>query len=346
MDNAAPPKIKRSFSIIPHGPDEVELRAGVWQSTSHLITDGSATGRLCALVTGLDGTTSLDALAARAGVDRAEVDGLVEYLRGLDAIEDGPGSALERYLDECAQPLRPARPPAAPTVRLLGDPELTGQLSHLLSTSDPKLAVDDATDQTVHQLLDDRDTDWLDQPVLLAERLAAVADWRDSVLVFAGSRVDPVRANVLNRVALHLGTPWIHGALDGPFVYIGPTFLPGATACYACFESRVLMNLTNADGYLRYKRAMATATPGAGPMPLLPALSALLVAHLALEAINLAHTGTAYTAGNVLGVYLPTWEFTVNEVLALPGCPACGPVSPRDDTSLYFDARAWLSDRD
>jgi hypothetical protein len=36
-------------------------------------------------------------------------------------------------------------------------------------------------------------------------------------------------------------------------------------------------------------------------------------------------------------------EFTFNEVLRLPGCPACGPAPERDDRELFFDVRALLN---
>ncbi|MEV7908111.1 hypothetical protein, partial [Streptomyces anulatus] len=65
--------------------------------------------------------------------------------------------------------------------------------------------------------------------------------------------------------------------------------------------------------------------------------------YLALEAINLAHTGASFTSGKMLGFYLPTWETTVNEVLQVPGCAACSPVAQRDETELYFEAKDWLN---
>lgn len=345
MRSKTAPRIKRSFTVVAHSPDEVELRAGVWNTTSHLISDDSGAGRLLSLITAMDGTATETDLAINCGASADEVAGVVDRLRELGAVEDGPQSALDHYLDEHAHVLRDRDPGPPPTVRLLGDPDLVGPLAQQLAASDPKLAVLDATDETAQHLLDDPDTTWAEDPLRRAERLAPLAHWRDSLLVWVGSRVDPVRCAVLNKMSLHLGAPWVHGAVDGPFLLVGPVFLPGRTACYACFETRVLMNLTGADSYLRYKRALATAAVSGGRMPLLPALTSLLSSYLALDVLNLAHTGAAFTAGKVLGLYLPTWETTVNEVLPIPGCPACGPVSQREDDSLYFDVRAWLDAR-
>ncbi|MBB5805286.1 bacteriocin biosynthesis cyclodehydratase domain-containing protein [Saccharothrix ecbatanensis] len=345
MDNRVAPRIKRSFTVVAHSPDEVELRAGVWHTTSHTVSDSGGTGRLLDLITRLDGTNTTADLVADGLVTDGELADLLGHLRELGAVEDSPQSALDHYLDEHARLLRGPDPVAPPVVRLLGDPDLVGPLAQQLTAGDPKLAVLDATDETAQRVLDDPDTAWTENPLQLAERLAPLAHWRDSLLVWAGSRIDPVRCAVLNRMSLHLGTPWIHGAVDGPFLHVGPTFLPGRTACYACFEKRVLMNLTGADAYLRYKRALATAAVSGGRMPLLPALTGLLTSYLALEVVNYAHTGAAFTAGKVLALYLPTWETTVNEVLPVPGCPECGTVSRRDDSALYFDVRAWLDGR-
>jgi bacteriocin biosynthesis cyclodehydratase domain-containing protein len=340
------PRIKRSFTVVAHSPDEVELRAGVWNTTSHVISDSSGSGRLLDLITRLDGSNSPADLTAEGRSTPEEVADLLAHLRELGAVEDSPQSALDHYLDEHAHLLRGTRAATAPTVRLLGDPDLVGPLAQQLAATDPKLAVLDATDETAQRLLDDPDTTWVEHPLRLAERLEPLAHWRDSLLVWVGSRIDPVRCAVLNRMSLHLDMPWIHGAIDGPFLHIGPTFLPGHTACYACYETRVLMNLTAADSYLRYKNALAAAAVSGGRMPLLPALTGLLTSYLALDVVNYAHTGAAFTASKVLAMYLPTWETTVNEVLPVPGCPACGPVSQRDDFALHFDVRAWLNGRD
>jgi hypothetical protein len=65
-----------------------------------------------------------------------------------------------------------------------------------------------------------------------------------------------------------------------------------------------------------------------------------------MEALNFALAGTSFTVGKVLCVYLPTMEFTYNEVLRVPGCTACGSAPERDDRELYFDIRSLLaSDR-
>ena len=162
--------------------------------------------------------------------------------------------------------------------------------------------------------------------------------------MFGVAAVDPLELRAFNRVSLHLRLPWLHAAIDGPFLLIGPTFVPFRWACYECLEARVVMNLRDAAGYQRYKRALAEArvtTPAVGP----ETVSAAMLASLAsFEALNFTRTGAAFTTGRMLTVFLPTLEFAFHEVLRLPGCPACGAVQERDDRELYLDTRSLALD--
>ncbi|MFD1545638.1 TOMM precursor leader peptide-binding protein [Nonomuraea guangzhouensis] len=341
MTEPVSPRVKRSFSIIGHDPDTVELRHGVWSSTSHTITDESRRGWLFSAVDALDGSRSLAAVAEKTNIGMAELSSLIDHLRGLGAIEDGASSALDHYLDRYAD-LLTGPPPVARPVRVIGDSALAAQVSELIAISDPELDVADASGDTALRVLDDPDTGWTVHGLRLHEVADTFSSWEQAIVVWAGLRVDPVAAGLFNRIALEAGMSWLHGAIDGPFLFVGPTFHPGRGPCYACLEKRVTMNLTDGDGYRRYKNALASAEASGGRSPVLPALSSLLCSYLALEAINLARTGASFTNGKMLGFHLPTWETTVNEILQIPGCHACSPIAQRDEPELYFQAKEWL----
>nr|WP_225956101.1 TOMM precursor leader peptide-binding protein [Amycolatopsis lexingtonensis] len=163
------------------------------------------------------------------------------------------------------------------------------------------------------------------------------------MVVHATEAVHPLRLAVLNRLALALGTPWLQSAVDGPLLLVGPTFVPDSSACFTCFETRVVMNLREAASYQRYKQALAKAQEVTGTAAEgLGVLTSLVASHTALEAVNFAVTGSTSTVGKVLGIYLPSMEVAYSEVLRLPGCPSCGAVPERDGTELYFDVRRWV----
>ncbi|MGW0484270.1 TOMM precursor leader peptide-binding protein [Nonomuraea sp. NPDC003214] len=335
------PRVKRSFAIIGHDPDTVELRSGVWNATSHTITDEARRGWLFSAVNGLDGSRDMTELAADIGVGTQEMSELVSHLRELDALEDRATTALDHYLDHYAGVLAGPPSPARP-VRVIGEPVMAAQVTRLVAASDPHLDVADASADPVLGVLDDPDTGWTTHGLRLHEVAEAFAAWREDIVVWAGSRMDPPAVSLFNRIALQAGMTWLHGAIDGPFLFVGPTFHPGVGPCYACLETRVTMNLTDGAAYHRYKNALTKAKASGGQAPILPALSALLCSHLALEAINLARTGASFTGGKMFGTYLPTWETTVSEVLQVPGCQACSPVAHRDEPELYFQAKEWL----
>ena len=69
-------------------------------------------------------------------------------------------------------------------------------------------------------------------------------------------------------------------------------------------------------------------------------LGTMVAAHTALEALNFLLTGTSFTRGKVLGVYLPTMEVSFNEVLQVPGCAGCAPLSESSEEELHFDMRS------
>ena len=71
------------------------------------------------------------------------------------------------------------------------------------------------------------------------------------------SVIQPLQLRLLNQISLALGIPWMHAAIDGPFLLIGPCFVPHRTSCYACFETRVTMNLRESASYQQYKSALA-----------------------------------------------------------------------------------------
>jgi hypothetical protein len=102
------------------------------------------------------------------------------------------------------------------------------------------------------------------------------------------------------------------------------------------------MNLREGGSYERYKHALAEGRASSAVAPLDAVLNALLGSHVAFEALNHALTGVSFTVGKLLAIYLPTMEFTYNEVLRLPGCPACGSKPERDERELYFELQTLL----
>ncbi|XVQ15456.1 TOMM precursor leader peptide-binding protein [Spirillospora sp. CA-255316] len=336
------PRVKRSFAVIGHSPNVVEFRHGTWNTVAHTVSDDSRSGRLLTLISALDGTSTPAELAALHRIEHDEIDALIAHLRGLGVLEDTPSTALDHYLDTHAAPLRAPQPPPARPVRVLGDADLAELVTGLVRQALPGADVAPDTAGIALKALNPQ-PGWARDELWLSETAAQFDDYQDAIVVWAQYRPDPLRIEVFNRIALRRGIRWVHGTIDGPFMIIGPAVLPGATACYQCLETRVLMNLKNSASYQDYKTALARAAVSGGDPPVLAPLRHMLAAYLALETVNLHSTAAAYTTGKTLTIYLPTWEHAVQDLLAVPDCTACGGA---EEEELYFDAGAWLDARD
>ncbi len=342
-------RIKSVYSVVPHDRNTVELRSGVWNPQSITLVDHSGGGRLSTLVSGLDGTRDRAQLAKEAGVTRTELEALIDHLDQLAVLEHGPSTALDAFLDRMASG-RVERP-ALQNVKLLGAGPAATQVAGLLGVHEQLAVSGPNQEDHLVALLDDCPLDVLEDGLAFERFAENFEDWRGCLLVHVADAVHPLRLAVLNRVALALGTPWIQAAVDGPLLLVGPTFVPDSTACFTCFETRVVMNLREGAAYQRYKQALSDAgerANGDGPKGHVQddgcagVLSSLLASHTALEAVNMAVTGATSTVGKVLGIYLPSMEMVYSEVLRLPGCPSCGTVPERDGTEVYFDVRRWI----
>ena len=340
MTSETRPRLRRTFSVIGHDPDTVELRTGVWNSRSYMLTDSGRSGKLYRIVAGLDGSVSQRELARREHVSRSDVEAALDQLYSLGAVEDRPSSALDVYLDG-GSALGSAPELAVSTVLVLGDPEVAAAIRGQLEASlDGQVTV--AGDDRLWDRLVTADLATVDDPLAL-ERLAdEFASWDGALVVYADRAVRLAAATALNRVALRRGFTWLHAVIDEPFLLVGPTVLPYRSACYECFETRVAMNLREKASYQRYKQALSGRAVRDGHSPVLPPLLSLLAAHTALEVCNYALSGSAFTCEKVLGIYVPAMEISYHEVLPVPGCAGCGSLAGRDDSSLYFDPRAWL----
>lgn len=346
MNAESNPRLKRHFSVVAHSSDVVELRHGAWNPVSYTVSDDAASGTLLPVISRLDGRNSVAGIAGQTGVSKDEVDALIAHLDGLGVLEHAATNALDHYIDHVVPNLLPyARPQgsvAGAGVVVCGDETIAGEVVETLKDADA--AIDVATaDPVLESLLRSNGSDWLVDSLAFEQRAAAFAPWRERFVVHVARSVHPATLQVLNRLSIHQGFAWLHATIDGPFLLVGPTFVPLRSACFECLEARVLMNLRESASYQRYKLAIAEGRVADAPDRLEPVLAKMLASHTAFEAMNFLLTGASFTVNKMLAIYLPTFEFTFNEVLRLPGCPACGAAPERDDRELYFELRSVLN---
>lgn len=69
------------------------------------------------------------------------------------------------------------------------------------------------------------------------------------LLVVAGGRPQPALLASVNQDCLRIGIAWTQVALWGAEITLGPTIMPGITACYHCYTRRYLANVEHEDVY-------------------------------------------------------------------------------------------------
>lgn len=339
-------RIKKHISLIVHDENTIELRSGVWNPYSHTVIDESKTGNLFKMMSLLDGKLSPGEISKTLGISRAEIESLIDYLQRLGVLETTATTAFQQYIDTVmpiltqtnhSRTLQQQYP-----ILLVGDCSLTKEVYQLLTPSADQIEMLEVHDPLLIELQNLND-DWLHNGFLLAEKIEKFKCWKNKFILFLQNPGNPILAHKLNRLAYHLAIPWLHAAIDGPFLFVGPTIVPNRGACYECFETRITMNLRESASYQEYKKALATGKVyHNAEFTIEPALRSLLASHVTLEALNFILTESAFTHNKVLSIYLPTMEIVFNEVLRVSGCATCGAKPQRDDSQHYFDMKTLL----
>ena len=143
------------------------------------------------------------------------------------------------------------------------------------------------------------------------------------LLVAAPAAEEVEQLKGLNERVLSDATPWL--ALlptDGRFAAVGPLYVPGQTACHACF----LLRRRATSGY-EQEFSLLERLPVRAPMP--AAASTIAAGIGALICLRWLGAHDPTLPGVLYALELPGMlAVTRHRVLRVPRCPACGTVSP------------------
>jgi bacteriocin biosynthesis cyclodehydratase domain-containing protein len=142
----------------------------------------------------------------------------------------------------------------------------------------------------------------------------------------------------VNEAALDLGLAWMSAALlDGKELHVGPTVVPGQTACFRCYEMRYKSNLSHFEAYQQFEAHTRTLSsfPDFGLLPPI----AEVVAGLVASEVARFHTpgGRPVSWGKLLTFDTNSFVLETHPVLKLPRCASCSPAVNAPD------ARSWRS---
>ncbi|MDQ1122637.1 hypothetical protein [Microbacterium trichothecenolyticum] len=338
-------RFKSEYALVAHSPDTVELRAGVWNPRSITLTDESARGTLLPMLKGIQAGAAPASIASTLGVARSEVEALLDSLLEVGVVSTGQSGHLNALIERQAS-LPMIEKELDSRVLLIGDRavseaihrQIAAELAdrvELVADADPLLLRLAELDLMAF-------TDGLAREALF-EKFEA---WKDTVVVFGASHLNPITFAVLDEIAQGVGFVWLHGVIDGPYVFVGPTIIPGRSANYRDLEQRFMMNTRELASYQKYKDALAKEMVIGEGDPLGGPLVDLLAAHLSIEVVNWLKSGANFTVNKILGIYLPTMEMAYHEILPSPFNSSATSLQSRDATDLYFNVRDWLGEND
>ena len=270
---------------------------------SLVVLEGAAVRTLLpALLPLLDGTRTVDDLAARLGpAARPAIEAALELLAGRGVVVEGPDAPAE---------LREAARFAAAALGLpvpVAVERLRGARVGLVGGGAARL--------DVARLLAGAGVGRVQRLGWNGRRRVDLA-----VVVPAADELD--RLSAWNRRALDDGTPFLPlRPWDGRAAFVGPLVLPHRTCCYAC----VLLRRGANAGYPGELEEVESAPIAAPADPALEACAAAVAAHLAwrwLVGADPAVPGVLHAIETQPGLRLGE-----HAVLRVPRCPECSPAA-------------------
>lgn len=143
------------------------------------------------------------------------------------------------------------------------------------------------------------------------------------LVAFAADRPHPQTCEDLNEVCLRVGVPWTQVSTWGAEVILGPTIIPGLTACHHCYVTRRRTNEPNADLFAAREQFLRNDPEFAYAGRLEP-LSNTAVAYFTSEVIRfLSGERPPVALGSEFAFDALSQKQLVSQVVPLEGCPHC-----------------------
>lgn len=317
--------LKPHYRCIPYNANEVEFRFGVWNSDSVSFRDEQETGKLYLVIKALSENKTSVEIAKQLDLKVSAVEGIIDQLLNAGVlVSQDSNPSTEKFYEK---------------VVLLGQGKLLEEIFSQLS-----LELDCVKKENLEAFQSLLQGQWKgEMDGLEFEKCCSlVQKYQGSLVVMVTENANPLFLSRWNLLARAVGLHWIHVAIDGPMILVGPTFLGKQGACFDCLELRVLMNMRDTESYLKYKKQLAL-----NPSMIESGLGSHLLSHLAtahalVEIYNQFTSGANFTLNRFLGIFAPNMEISYQDVLQLSGCRGCSHSHHREETQLYFDLSVLL----
>ncbi|MET0752663.1 MAG: TOMM precursor leader peptide-binding protein [Pyrinomonadaceae bacterium] len=136
---------------------------------------------------------------------------------------------------------------------------------------------------------------------------------------------NPALLEAFNEVALQTKTVWLRGQIYRGEGIVGPTVIPGQSACYKCYELRRNANLSNYEEVMQFESRLKEMPQIRTDSDTLRPVAALTASILALEALRiLSGAALPQLVAKYIRIDFRSFDFAPHRFLRLPNCPACG----------------------
>jgi bacteriocin biosynthesis cyclodehydratase domain-containing protein len=172
--------------------------------------------------------------------------------------------------------------------------------------------------------------DWHSPPTpeQLTQRLAAVP--ASDLVLLALPRPAPALLAAANSACLSRGLSWLPVVLNRGEAIVGPTVIPGRSACYDCFKQRLLTHAAFPEDDAAYDAHLDRTADGA-PVPEWPPFTSAVAALAAMEVVRIVTQFTpSITPGQALFIDGLSGAQRISPVWKVPRCPACLKAQRRD----------------
>jgi len=133
----------------------------------------------------------------------------------------------------------------------------------------------------------------------------------------------------INESSLALRFRWLLVGAWNERVLVGPLFIPGATACLACFRARLASHRAYPVAQRAYEAALASAAAASRVPPVVPAIAGLAAELAALELFRaVSGIEPPQTAGRLMVFNPSSATCEVETLLKVPWCPVCQAHTP------------------
>lgn len=151
----------------------------------------------------------------------------------------------------------------------------------------------------------------------------AVLEGADLVVV-AWEHLSPKVFTEVNLASVEFGTPWLAAYVDGHEGIVGPTTVPGETACWFEYLTQTEASITQKDTYHVFKDHLSDIDLNDVTQFSPPPLRSVVAGFAVASCLRALSGQSIPTANRVLRVDLDRFTVDYQAILRLPRCPACG----------------------